>query len=570
MMNEAKHPLLQFVNKAALACNDQVADDQLLERFLIQRDEQAFAVLVHRHGPMVMGVCRRVLHHSQDAEDAFQATFLVLVRKAGSIVHREKVSSWLYGVAHRTALEARTIRARRKVKEAQVPTRRDASIEDENRRELQAEIDRHLCALPEKYRLPILLCDLQGKTQQEAAKQLGWPEGTVSGRLFRGRQMLAKRLSSQGVTVTAVTLPVLLSQQTWSAAVPISLTLATVKAASACLSQSTLTASDVSFQVLNLVEGVIRAMWMKRIKTVVASIVFLALLATFVGAFAVKMLAGSPVTPTFPNQPPSQAKNPSLEKKPVTADEWFQQMEAKLVNAETVQCKWRSVMGTEIIEIGDLYMQQPNQFRLERLWTYTQQKRQETHKLICDGKQMFAGLFQNGKPVDDLASVDKVRPPLRKNLLICASRPGLMVPFLPIPDAPKGKNPFEAQDAKEVYPVNNFRLGKDIKMGDQTIKVLHYDCEVPALRETFKVTVWMDSDTNLPLKRELGVGNQIVRFITETYSDWVIGGKIDPDRFEVPEVPPRKTPPTVDPNDDLPPAGDDLPPPPTEVDELPK
>src|SRR5262249_43132221 len=157
-------------------------------------------------------------------------TFLVLMRKAGSISPRDRVGPWLYGVAYRTALEARTIRARRKHKEAQAPVRTETAP-PESHGELRAELDRQLCGLPDKYRLPVLRCDLEGKTQQEAARQLGWPEGTVSGRLFRARQLLAKRLAHHGVALSAATLTAVLSEQVWSAPVPAPLAAAAAETA---------------------------------------------------------------------------------------------------------------------------------------------------------------------------------------------------------------------------------------------------------------------------------------------------------------------------------------------------
>ncbi|HJZ54299.1 MAG TPA: sigma-70 family RNA polymerase sigma factor, partial [Gemmataceae bacterium] len=170
-------------------------DFQCLEQFLARRDEDAFAVLVARHGPMVMGVCRRVLGQAADAEDAFQATFLVLVRKAGSFTSRDLLANWLHGVALRTALKARTMTAKRRAREQPVAEVPEREAVRQNPGEGQASVvDEELSRLPEKYRLPIVLCELEGKSHQEAAAQLGWPVGTLSGRLSRARKILADRL----------------------------------------------------------------------------------------------------------------------------------------------------------------------------------------------------------------------------------------------------------------------------------------------------------------------------------------------------------------------------------------
>src|SRR5262245_59467150 len=162
-------------------------DAELLGRFLDRRDEAAFALLVRRHGPMVYGVCRRLLPTDQDAEDAFQATFLVLARKARAAAPRE-VGNWLFGVARRAALLSRRSIARRRERVGDVPER-PATPRDE----LRAVLDEELSRLPDTYRTVIVLCDLEGRTRREAAAMLGWPEGTVAGRLARARELLARR-----------------------------------------------------------------------------------------------------------------------------------------------------------------------------------------------------------------------------------------------------------------------------------------------------------------------------------------------------------------------------------------
>ena len=163
-------------------------DGQLLEDYVSRRDEAALAVLVQRHGPMVWGVCRRVLSNYHDAEDAFQATFLVLVRRAASIASPELLANWLYGVAHQTAIKARATVAKRKMRERQVTEMPEpAAVEQNLWNDLQPLLDQELSRLPDKYRGVIVLCDLEGKTRKEAAGQLGCAEGTVASRLARAR-----------------------------------------------------------------------------------------------------------------------------------------------------------------------------------------------------------------------------------------------------------------------------------------------------------------------------------------------------------------------------------------------
>src|ERR1700730_830761 len=189
---------------AGLADPDRGPDKPLLESFIARRDDSAFAQLLERHGPMVLSLCRRLLGNRHDAEDAFQATFLVLIRKARSIRKKDSLASWLHGVAYRVAREARAKSVRRQVHERQVsemPPTDPAS--DVIWRDLRLVLDEELQRLPDKYRVPLILCYLEGKTTDEAARLLGWPRGTVGGRLARARQMLRTRLVRRGMALSA-------------------------------------------------------------------------------------------------------------------------------------------------------------------------------------------------------------------------------------------------------------------------------------------------------------------------------------------------------------------------------
>jgi RNA polymerase sigma factor (sigma-70 family) len=252
-------------------------DGQLLASFIDQQDETAFEVLVRRHGPMVFGVCRRVVGKHHDAEDAFQATFLVLARKASSVRPREKVANWLHGVAFRTAMKAKVMTAKRRVREKQVTEMPEpTAVQQDQWRDLQPLLDQELNGLPENYRLPILLCDLAGKTIKEATQQLGWPQGTLAGRLARGRKMLAKRLAGQGVVLSAGSLATVLSQNMASAAVPASLMSATAKTASIVAAGQMAVAGVVAVNVSTLMEGVMKAMLITKLKTITAALLVVA------------------------------------------------------------------------------------------------------------------------------------------------------------------------------------------------------------------------------------------------------------------------------------------------------
>jgi RNA polymerase sigma factor (sigma-70 family) len=201
-MNRGQPDLPRAPARGTMA--DEPTDRQLLERFVARRDEEAFAAVVRRHGPLVRGVCRRVLPRVQDAEDAFQATFLVLARKASSGGWQESVGSWLYEVAYRLAHKARAADLRRQARERPlVPVACPRQGPDAASRELGAVIDEELARLPEKYQGPLLLCYLEGHTRDEAARQLGCPLGTLKHRLERGRALLRSRLARRGITLSA-------------------------------------------------------------------------------------------------------------------------------------------------------------------------------------------------------------------------------------------------------------------------------------------------------------------------------------------------------------------------------
>ena len=245
-------------------CLSRLSDGQLLERFTAERDEAAFTVLVRRHGPMVLGLCRRAVSHQQDAEDVFQATFLVLARKASSIRQGQALSSWLYAVAHRLAIRARADARRRRGREAPLPVPEPAGPSpDEPPWEARAILDEELSRLPEHYRAVILLCCMEGKSRQEAAERLGWKPGAVKIRLQRGRKLLRGRLARRGLGVPAVLLSAWLSAPA-TAAVPVQLAAATARAAP--LFAATAGASALSPAVLSLAVGGLKFMFLSKVK----------------------------------------------------------------------------------------------------------------------------------------------------------------------------------------------------------------------------------------------------------------------------------------------------------------
>jgi RNA polymerase sigma factor (sigma-70 family) len=245
-------------------------DWQLLERFAANHEEAAFAALVQRYGPLVLGVCRRVLRHAHDAEDAFQATFLVLARNAAAIRKQESVGSWLYGVAHRVALKAKAEAARRHVHLRIAPSSSlTEPLADLTWRELCSALDEELTRLPDKYRAPLLLCYLEGQTQDEAAARLGWARGTLKRRLERGREILRGRLLRRGLTLSAGLFATALVEH--HATVPAALASAAVHAAAA-----TTTAGITAGMLATLVESATPATYATKLKIAVGLILIMA------------------------------------------------------------------------------------------------------------------------------------------------------------------------------------------------------------------------------------------------------------------------------------------------------
>jgi RNA polymerase sigma factor (sigma-70 family) len=269
-------------------------DGQLLEQFLSQRSQAAFATLVRRHGGMVLGVCRRILGNAADAEDAFQATFVVLLRRARSLTSRPVVGDWLHGVARRTALKAKTDAGRRRSKERAAARSEAISLELSN--DWLPLLDQELSRLSEKHRLPIVLCDLEGKTIREAAQRLGWPEGTVAGRLARGRALLASRLRRFG-DFSGGTLPGMLIGGLTKAALPLELFQLTLQAAASLAAGNKTAQGVLSAEAIFLAKGVIRTMFWK--KTISVAVVLLAgvALATVSGRAVQMLSAQGPQTP---------------------------------------------------------------------------------------------------------------------------------------------------------------------------------------------------------------------------------------------------------------------------------
>jgi len=280
----------------------QLSDEELLGRFVAQRDdaaEAAFAALVERHGPMVLGVCRRVLGDRHEAEDAFQATFLVLTRKASSIARREQLANWLFGVACRTALGARARATRRKAREHQRHAMCRSEVEPAGDdqpalSELRAILDEELARLPERYRGAVVLCELEGLSRRVAAQRLRIPEGTLASRLARAKDALRHRLARRGLALSAIALDAGLAREAEARTLLVSFSFvdSTIQAAMRIAAGASL-AEVASTSVASLTQGVLKAMLLAKTKGVLLGLAAVAAIITT----GVGVLAQQPTSP---------------------------------------------------------------------------------------------------------------------------------------------------------------------------------------------------------------------------------------------------------------------------------
>jgi RNA polymerase sigma factor (sigma-70 family) len=277
-------------------------DGELLARFLSSRDDNALAALVRRHAPMVWGVCCRLLRNHHDAEDAFQATFLVLVRKAAD-VPGQAVANWVHGVARQTAVRLRATAAKKGRRETQVVNMPEPTVAEVRDADWKVALDEELSRLPDHYRGVLVLCDLEGMTRKETARQLGIPEGSVASRLARARVMLAKRLTQRGVVLSGGSVAAALSAGAVSASAPPALVASTIRAASLFAAGKAAATAVISARVAALTKGVVRAMFLAKLKTGTCAFA----LTVLVGLGGVALVPGSDQLPVPGPATPPQA-----------------------------------------------------------------------------------------------------------------------------------------------------------------------------------------------------------------------------------------------------------------------
>jgi RNA polymerase sigma factor (sigma-70 family) len=299
---------------AATQADAALSDRELLAQFATRQDEAAFAQVVRRHGPMVLRVCRRVLRHEQDAEDAFQATFLVLARKARSVGWQRSAANWLHKAAYHVALRAKAAAARRRVHEAQPCSRvADDALDNLTARELLGVLDEELAGLPKRFRAPLVLCYLEGTTRDEAGRQLGCPLGTLKSRLERGRELLRRRLARRGISLAAALAAAEMGAADTAAAMPPEIFEATVRAALSFVT-GTARASPLAPQVLALAKSALPAMGTSWKTTLALLFIVVGLAAAGIG-----LLFHRPIETLPPSQEVSNDRDPGAEPLPHTS-----------------------------------------------------------------------------------------------------------------------------------------------------------------------------------------------------------------------------------------------------------
>jgi RNA polymerase sigma factor (sigma-70 family) len=285
MARQSLDRVLQHLRKvAAVQTYQELSDRELLARFVAARDDAAFTVLIERHGPMVFGVCRRALPNFHDAEDACQATFLVLARKAASVRKKTALSSWLHGVACRVAVNLKRNHARRQSREGRVeaPAQKDPPAEV-SWREVQAILDDELEQLPERYRTPVILCYLECLTRDEAAQQLGLSPGSLHGRLERARDLLRQRLTRRGLTLAAAMSAAALGERVAQAALAPTFVVSSTRAALLLAAGQPLSESIVATHVLALAQEVLKTMFLNQLKVGAAVVLCVSLFVVLIG-----------------------------------------------------------------------------------------------------------------------------------------------------------------------------------------------------------------------------------------------------------------------------------------------
>jgi RNA polymerase sigma factor (sigma-70 family) len=517
-----------FRNACEVQRSRDLTDADLLRRFLAEREGAAFAVLMQRHGPMVLGLCKRILGDLHSAEDAFQATFMVLVRRAASLRCTGSLGNWLYAAAKRIALKARARAIARQRLERRVEIMpRAEPIDESTWQELRTVLDEEIGKLPKKYRAAIILCHLESKSHEQAAKELAWPKATLTSRVVRGRDLLRQGLVRRGITLSAAAVITALAQKATAAPVAAMLTLSTVKAATSVLAGDVLAGVGLSAGAVALAEETMKGIfWMK------AKVMLLVLLLGFGAAGAgwagYRGFVEKPAPSNFGAAPGPAKHAVAAQEKPVDAEKLFRDMEKKITTAKSVKVLFE--MGPLVQDDnlnGSVFFAQGNNTRLEATF------KDKGYLLVSNGKDLVdrdpAGPFRGLRATPKRFNMD---------LGVILTRVGGYFPLV-FSQTLASKGPdHDFQVAKSVT-VSNFSLGPKERVGKRQAQVIEYLVEVTIKGEgaKFRVMLWVDLESTLPLKRTLKASDPGAKEATveEIYSEFLIDSELDPKLFVLPK-----------------------------------
>jgi len=465
-----------IVRSALLSEGAALTDGQLLDYFVSRREPAALEMLVRRLGPMVWGVCHRILQNQHDVEDAFQAAFLIFARKAPSINCRAKVAGWLYGVAYHTALKARTMKAKRKQRETQViNVPEPAARECGDLSDLLPLLDRELSRLPENYRDVVVLCELEGKSLKEAARELRVPQGTVASRLARARAILAKKLTRRGLAVSSAALAIAVSRNAAKASVPGSALSSTIKAVTQIGSGESV-AGLISAKVAILTEITMKSLLLAKLQ--VAATVMLLLALTGFGASWLLL-------PTRADEPPKQAQAGDKPAAKPEKDRAVSDLVTKAANAlggrdKAARLREVKVKGKCYVREGDNVLDLDSEASIKNL-----DKVRVESSTTVDGAAHQSTMvmtedkgWERSTMVKDVIDTPKDELAMMQSLLLAFLAPG---------------NPSALLDRKDLTLAH----GGEAKFRDTPVEVLRI-----SRKDRPDVTIHFDLKTGLPVESE--------------------------------------------------------------------
>jgi RNA polymerase sigma factor (sigma-70 family) len=529
MPNTAFVDLLTYINTLSGEPRCDLTDGQLMERFVSNREETAFALLVQRHGPLVLGVCQRVLGDTHAVEDAFQATFLVLARRAAAIRKRASVGSWLHRVAQRVSHRARSQQNAQRILERRASVMPQTNAIDEaSWEELRAVLDEEIATLPEKYGTSLVLCHLQEKSYSAAAKELGCSKSTLARRVALARELLRQRLIRRGITLSAGAVATALCPKASAAPITALLTISTVKAAMCFTAGKAAAAGRISASARGLAEHAL-----EETAGIRAKMAILTLLCTLVLGGAGWAVYGM-LTASLPDAEPNAMTTPSdmaalPDDKTTEAENLFRSMEKKVQAAKSLKAVYEVELahgGGKVIKLKvRQFLGEGNKLRLE--WDEQDGGTGKNKLLVSNGRQTL---------LSELGAKEQGSPPTPGKLNshfggLLARGGGFFTAVLAEVVITKFN---DTDDLGKLLQFRDFKWGDKVQLGMRDAQII--DCaftfELQGEKHPGNVTLYIDVKTLLPLKRVTKLeANEVA---TEVFTEFEIDCQLDAKLFELP------------------------------------